>query len=319
MKKKDDDVFRYKPSSSSDEILEEAEIINNLRETEEDIAQKENIRKQLLGLRLRSQTKPNKTAPVEDLEWRRPKKGKNKQVNAIKYMEYRGVMCTDEVDKIDGIWNLNSVDRIRFYRYLVDKLKEDTCKKLTLEKENYKNYMDAFEKAKDEESLDLLKNAKVIGMTTTGAAKNQNLLCLLKPKIVIAEEAAEVFESSIITCLTESCEQLILIGDNEQLAPSPNLYKLSKHYHLNVSLFERLVNNKFPKVRLNLQHRMRPEISFLMKYFYDDLIDDEIVKNYENVKGIDKNVFFIDHCFTEEGDEDSLSKSNIYEAAYLVR
>jgi hypothetical protein len=64
---------------------------------------------------------------------------------------------------------------------------------------------------------------------------------------------------------------------------------------------------------------MRPEISFYMKYFYDDLVDAESVKSYEKINGFEKNMFFIDHCYREESDEDSLSKCNIYEAEYLTR
>lgn len=50
-------------------------------------------------------------------------------------------------------------------------------------------------------------------MTTTGAARYQDVLQGLKPKIVIVEEAAEVLEAHITTALSESCEQLILIGE----------------------------------------------------------------------------------------------------------
>ena len=62
------------------------------------------------------------------------------------------------------------------------------------------------------EDQNTLATAKVVGMTTTGAAKYQDVLQGLKPKIVIVEEAAEVLEAYITTALSESCEQLILIG-----------------------------------------------------------------------------------------------------------
>lgn len=58
----------------------------------------------------------------------------------------------------------------------------------------------------------ILKGCQVVGLTTTGAAKYNNLLRMMKSKIVIVEEAAEVFEAHIVTCITENCEQLILIG-----------------------------------------------------------------------------------------------------------
>jgi len=58
----------------------------------------------------------------------------------------------------------------------------------------------------------ILKGCKVVGLTTTGAAKYNNLLKMMESKIVIVEEAAEVFEAHIVTCITQKCEKLILIG-----------------------------------------------------------------------------------------------------------
>lgn len=58
----------------------------------------------------------------------------------------------------------------------------------------------------------ILKDCKVVGLTTTGAAKYNNLLQMMGSRIVIVEEAAEVFEAHIVTCITQNCQQLILIG-----------------------------------------------------------------------------------------------------------
>jgi len=51
----------------------------------------------------------------------------------------------------------------------------------------------------------LLRSAKVIGMTTTGAAKMQSVLQQVGPEIVVVEEAAEVLEAHIITALSKHC------------------------------------------------------------------------------------------------------------------
>lgn len=75
----------------------------------------------------------------------------------------------------------------------------------------------------------------------------------LENKIVIVEEAAAIFEAHIITALSTKCEHLILIGDHVQLRPNPSVYRLATTYQIDVSLFERLVKNNFPNVRLNIQ------------------------------------------------------------------
>lgn len=65
---------------------------------------------------------------------------------------------------------------------------------------------------------------------------------------------------------------------------------------MDISLFERMVNNGINSVKLNIQHRMRPEIANLIRpTIYKELADHELVTKYPNVMGINKNVFFITH------------------------
>ena len=56
-----------------------------------------------------------------------------------------------------------------------------------------------------------------------------------------------------------------LTGDHKQLRPKVEQYSLrvesGRGFDLNVSLFERLVNNGYPLTTLELQHRMPPEVS----------------------------------------------------------
>ena len=111
------------------------------------------------------------------------------------------------------------------------------------------------------------------------------------------EEAAEVLESHIVTSLTPGCQHVILIGDHQQLRPSPTVYKLAKDYNLDVSLFERMVKNGIPFTRLRLQHRMRPEISKMLDHIYVNpkLENHASVMNFDNIKGVVSNVFFVEH------------------------
>ena len=108
-------------------------------------------------------------------------------------------------------------------------------------------------------------------------------------------------------------------------------------YNIDVSLFERLIKNKFPNVRLNIQvnireilylirifffqHRMRPEIARLMKHFYDDLEDHASVNDNTKrapVRGIESTIFFIDHNHEEANVDDGNSRRNEFEADYVV-
>ena len=137
--------------------------------------------------------------------------------------------------------------------------------------------------------------------TYLGAAKYSKILEELKPRITIVEEAAEVLESHIVTSLTPACQHLILIGDHQQLRPNPTVYELAKDYNLDVSLFERMVKNGMPYERLRQQHRMRPEISKMLEhiYFNPKLENHKSVLNFENIMGVTRNVFFVDHTESE--------------------
>jgi len=93
---------------------------------------------------------------------------------------------------------------------------------------------------------------------------------------------------------------MILIGDHQQLRPHLNVMELSKKYNLDISMFERLINNNFNKVKLNTQRRMRPEISAIVRNIYDDLQDHESVFNRPQIQGLgDKHYFFFNHDFPE--------------------
>ena len=94
---------------------------------------------------------------------------------------------------------------------------------------------------------------------------------------------------------------MILIGDHQQLRPNPTVFELAKHYNLDVSLFERMVKNGMPFERLRLQHRMRPEISKMLDhiYFNPKLQNHESVLNFANIKGVNRNMYFVDHDESE--------------------
>ncbi len=159
----------------------------------------------------------------------------------------------------------------------------------------------------------------MIAFTTTGAAKYRALLKCISPKIIVIEEAAEVLEAHIIATLNQDCQHVILIGDHQQLRPKPTVYRLAEVFNLKISLFERMINNGLPCHTLRWQHRMRPEISVLMKeHFYHGLEDHKSVTDYSSIKGLTKNVLFLNHEQNEARQHDSMSKSNRHEAEFLV-
>ncbi|CAG2194379.1 unnamed protein product [Mytilus edulis] len=171
-----------------------------------------------------------------------------------------------------------------------------------------------------EADIIILKKARLIACTTTRAARDKDILKQVSPSIFLIEEAAEIPEHHVVACLTSSCRQLIMIGDHQQLRPSYNDYKTAQEHKINISLFERLIDEGFPSTQLEYQHRMRPSISkLLVPHIYENLKNDTNVSGYENVKGIHCDMFLNSHSVFEDQDHNTISKShkNRFEALFI--
>ncbi|KAG1652735.1 NFX1-type zinc finger-containing protein 1 [Nymphon striatum] len=166
---------------------------------------------------------------------------------------------------------------------------------------------------------DVISSAEVIGMTTTGAAQFASSLEDAFVPIVIVEEASEVLEAQIIAALNKNVQHLIMIGDHKQLRPSPASFNMADKHNLDISFFERMILNGLDYDQLLMQRRMRPEISQLIHpHIYKNLENDLSVMEYPNVRGVGKNVFFVNHSFEEEKLDDDPSKINLYEAEMVL-
>lgn len=199
----------------------------------------------------------------------------------------------------------------------------------------------------------VLASKKIIGCTTTAAAKYRDQINAAAPDVLLVEEAGEILESHVLTALAQTVQKLILIGDhkyvlhamhytdtnlcNRQLRPKVNNYLLTvekgEGYDLNRSLFERLVLKGYPHETLSQQHRMRPEISALVRHLtYPDLTDAPKTKGRADIRGLRSNVVFIHHNELEDdltelnhlenkGDEigAKASKKNTHEVEMVLK
>lgn len=217
-----------------------------------------------------------------------------------------------------SLWMLDLNRRRQLYVHWVRRYQEYHARRLEDRYQEYEVLCQQMKEIKHGQEEDALRHASVIGMTTTGAAKYRNVLQKIRPKIIVVEEAAEVLEAHIVTALSPGAQHLILIGDHKQLKPNPSVFTLAKQYNLEVSLFERMVRNGMKCHTLDTQHRMRPEIAGLMTFIYDNLKNHVSVQNFEDILGISKNIFFIDHQHPEISDDELKSHSNEHEAKYIV-
>ncbi|KAK3317593.1 hypothetical protein B0T19DRAFT_294577 [Cercophora scortea] len=171
-------------------------------------------------------------------------------------------------------------------------------------------------------NLRALLQADIIGVTTTGLARNMDMLRLIKPKVMVCEEAAEIMEPHLVSSFITGLEHIIQIGDHRQLRPQIQNYvqfsmetQAGQAYQLDRSQFERRAVGEpglapIPVAQLKIQRRMRPEISRLIRSVYPNLEDHNCVKDMPSVVGMRHNLFWLDHSHPEDNATDATRASS---------
>ncbi|KAL8618663.1 hypothetical protein ACOMHN_048839 [Nucella lapillus] len=234
----------------------------------------------------------------------------------------KDVMDEEEADSVRDVWHLDIAQRWRLYRLWLRRLLMPLHLQHLEDEDMFRAVSRRVEEVRHLTDLGIMKEARVVAMTTTGAARYAAVLKELGPRIILVEEAAQVTEAHLLSSLSPSCQHLIMIGDHQQLRPSYTNYSLTlRHgrHHIDISLFERLCRAQVPFQRLALQHRMRPEISsLLVPTIYSELKDHASVGTYPPVKGVKTSVFFLTHSQPEDTMAESKSKRNTHEAELLA-
>ena len=237
----------------------------------------------------------------------------------------------DSLEDIDGIdmWSLTEKSR----QFVIDQLRELISRRrrdyLILNISSAERAREHLSLVSDIEMSAYLKNKRVVGMTTSGAAAKLEAIEQLSPRVIICEEASEVLEAHLLAFLSNSTQHLIAIGDHLQLRPHIAKYSLSmenpRHpkYCLDLSQFERLQGPGygFPSFKLSVQRRMRPDFSTLIRQTVYPFLQDGIeVTKYPSVKGVTKNLLFVNHDHQEAARKDgATSYTNHVEAQFAVQ
>jgi AAA domain len=243
-----------------------------------------------------------------------------------------GMFKRDRETKFKDIWSMPPSNRMRAFNEWKDSILKDRMGIFSEASTRYNECIEQINAILMEKDLRVIRQKRVIACTTTAAAKFAKILQSIAPGVVLVEEAGEILESHILTALTAETKQLIMIGDHKQLRPKVH-YDLSVEkgdgYDLNRSLFERLILRNYPHQVLFQQHRMRPEISSLVRELtYPDLIDAPKTRNRADLRGFRDNLIFVNH---EEHEIDMenvpdlrdttivSSKKNLYEAKVMLK
>ncbi|NXO96119.1 ZNFX1 protein, partial [Certhia brachydactyla] len=303
----------------AERVIEDEEIANPWRREKEDGRAVHELAKAMFAVKL-DQAEGTAQPRQEAMQWEVVPARRRKMKQKMKAeLSKPSTMTEEEANAIQDVWQLDLSSRWKLYRLWLKAYQAYIREEILKLERRYEAAAKRMEELKLEQDLCILNNSKIVGMTTTGAAKYQRILKYIKPQIVIVEEAAEVLEAHTITTLSKDCQHLILIGDHQQLQPSANVYDLAKNFNLEVSLFERLIKVDFPFVCLKYQHRMRPEIAQLISpHIYQKLENHPSVLEYENIKGVSTNVFFVEHEVPEQEIQEGKSHQNLHEAHFVV-
>ena len=224
---------------------------------------------------------------------------------------------------------MSGSERLALHRYWVQQNTMELTRRFLHVLDSYRHINDSLKKCHQELDLRCLLRAHIIGVTTTGLARNLDILRRVRAKVVVFEEAREVLEAHTLTALLPSVEHAILIGDHEQLRPQINNYEFQydnprgAKFSLDISLFERLVHPqsgypRLPYSSLEVQRRMYSSIAELIRStLYPKLQDHPSVLTYPEVDGMRKRLFWLDHNKREDASPSntaqSFSKTNTWE------
>ncbi|KAI4214423.1 MAG: hypothetical protein LQ351_003176 [Letrouitia transgressa] len=219
----------------------------------------------------------------------------------------------------EDLWQIGQEDRGPLYHYLQRQLKSQILKAFRQLAKSYEKFTQDLKIGRWEVDNNYLKQAKIIGCTTTGLSKYRGLLQSLDPRVVLIEEAAETLEAYVTAACFESLEHLILVGDHQQLRGHCNDEELEgRPFFLNISMFERLVRNEVSFSQLTKQRRMHPEIRRGLVSIYKEMQDHPSVMERAPVPGMGGvNTYFFCHMWPEDTD-DLKSKINQNEAMLIV-
>jgi senataxin len=248
------------------------------------------------------------------LEYLSDQKYKSETENILSLLE----KCNKKInllnEKYNKIINISEKKSINFQLNELNLQKNSLLRNLSEKRSQKKKF-----------EFDILTQSKIVCTTlnSSGSERLKNLL--INFDYLIIDEACQCVEPSNLIPLSHKIKKLIMVGDHMQLPAtvfSPNASKIL----YNRSLFERFLDNNYPRHILTIQYRMHSNIrNFIGQTFYENkLVDNEgyIKKLKENkiYQSINEkyNFCFFDISYGEEK-IDMKSFNNIFEIDFIIK
>lgn len=121
------------------------------------------------------------------------------------------------VREASKIWSMPKQDRTAQSLRWKEEMAQDLVEQLSSVGSSYNDALLEIDRKNNEKVGWVLRTRKIIGCTTTAAAKYRDDLKTADPGVLLVEEAGEILESHILTALGPQTRQLILIGDHKSV------------------------------------------------------------------------------------------------------
>ena len=116
---------------------------------------------------------------------------------------------------INKIWDMKYPTRIGHFRRWKDAVMQRSIEKFVAVAKNYNKCLEDLMRAQNTSLPDILRSKRIVGCTTTAAAKYGDEIRTFNPDVLMVEEAGEILESHVLTALGPKTSQMILIGDHK--------------------------------------------------------------------------------------------------------
>lgn len=113
------------------------------------------------------------------------------------------------------IWDMNYDTRRQHFQRWEDALVQESIEELATAAGEYNECQQELMRTQNTSLSGILRNKRIVGCTTTAAAKYGDEIRTFNPDVLLVEEAGEILESHVLTAIGPETSQMILIGDHK--------------------------------------------------------------------------------------------------------
>jgi len=127
-----------------------------------------------------------------------------------------GVLATSLQDAdVKDVWSIPTRRRQELWKEWEEAIiKEDVADYCSVANK-YNQVQEKLRRAQSGDMVELLRTKRIVGCTTTAAAKYSEDTQVFNPKVLLVEEAGEILESHVLTAVGPETSQIVLIGDHK--------------------------------------------------------------------------------------------------------